>query len=122
MSTFEHLPGALRWLRIKRKLRQADLARLVSLSRSRLSSYERGDTAPPLATLDRILVALSADAPELMAAMEVAASRPGLTRRRYRRAVNAMEVASPQPDQALSGLQCFLEAVAVEACRVSRRV
>lgn len=116
MSIFEHLPGALRWLRIQRKLTQADLARRVDLSRSRLSAYERGDSAPPLATLDRILTALPADTSDLVAALEVAAMEPGVARRRYRPS-STSEAPAGHPERALTGLRCFLEAVAIEASR-----
>lgn len=49
-----NLAEQLRRLRIKNKLSQEDLARILGLARSTISSYENGSRTPDIDTLTRI--------------------------------------------------------------------
>ena len=58
LSAFAGLGPALRRLRLRRGLSQRELARRAGVTRSMISSYERGTNLPSLPTLDRLLGAL----------------------------------------------------------------
>jgi len=120
VTAFEHLPVALRRLRIERRFTQAELAAKAGLSRSRLSSFERGVARPPLPTLERLLATLGADAAMLAEFLaSAAAAPPEARRRRYRKPVVSVDPPS-YPQDALSGLGSLFEAVAKEALQLPR--
>jgi transcriptional regulator with XRE-family HTH domain len=68
---FVKLGEALRWLRDRRGLSQADLAQRASLTPSSLSRYESGRAMPSLERLQRLLEALDADVLQLGLALLV---------------------------------------------------
>ena len=71
-----HLGPALRLLRDERGLTQRTLARAADLSKSQVSAYERSRRRPSLASLDRLLTALSSDLADLQHAID-RTRRPG---------------------------------------------
>ena len=64
------LGPALRWLRKRRRLRQADLAEAAGITRPMLSAYERGKVQPTIESLERLLMALECDLVQLGLAIE----------------------------------------------------
>jgi transcriptional regulator with XRE-family HTH domain len=69
-SSYEpHLGGAILLLRRRAKLRQAVLAERARVTKSMLSSYERGKKLPSLLTLLKILDGLGASLSQLEAAL-----------------------------------------------------
>jgi transcriptional regulator with XRE-family HTH domain len=66
---FEGLGTALRWLRDRRGLTQAQAAEKAGISKAALSRYEHGRTLPTLETLGRLLRALGCDLFELQRAL-----------------------------------------------------
>lgn len=122
MSAFEHLPRALRSLRISRRLTQRGLARAAGISRSHLSKFERGVARPPLPTLDKLLIVLDADATEFFHAMVAAGGTPRATPHSRYRAPERLESPDGRPEATLAGFQFLLESMAREtALRAAER-
>lgn len=65
MLSLNHLPKALRWLRLASGLKQCDVANSAGVSASMLSGYEKGTRTPSLESLVRILSALDTGLAEL---------------------------------------------------------
>lgn len=65
MLSLDHLPKALRWLRLASGLKQCDVAGTAGVSASMLSGYEKGTRTPSLESLVRILSALDTGLAEL---------------------------------------------------------
>jgi transcriptional regulator with XRE-family HTH domain len=70
-SAFSRLGEALRWLRDRRGLNQAEVAAKASVTASSLSRYESGRALPSLSRLQRLLNALDADVLQLGLALRV---------------------------------------------------
>ena len=70
MQPFDGLGSALRLIRIRKEMRQKEVAALASVTPSMLSSYETGKRKPELSTLERILVALEVELRELVDMIE----------------------------------------------------
>ena len=70
ITPFRYLGPALKRLRIKRGLEQAETARLAGLSKAMMCGYETGSSRPNLGSLEKILLALEADLGELHREME----------------------------------------------------
>ena len=68
---FTKLGEALRWLRDRRGLHQAEVASRAGLTPSSLSRYESGRAMPSLTRLQRLLDALDADVLQLGLALRV---------------------------------------------------
>jgi transcriptional regulator with XRE-family HTH domain len=85
MIGFENFPEALRWLRISRKMTQADLAQALGVGKAVITNYESGRGRPSLLKLDAILRALRVDALELARTMQrVEGDKAAIRKRRYR--------------------------------------
>jgi len=70
LAPFRYLGPALKRLRVKRGLEQAETARLAGLSKAMMCGYEKGSTRPNLGSLEKILAGLEADLGELHREME----------------------------------------------------
>ena len=70
-KAFAKLGEALWWLRDRRALNQAEVAKRATLTASSLSRYESGQAMPSLKRLQRILEALDADVLQLGLALRV---------------------------------------------------
>lgn len=70
LTRFRYLGPALKRLRVKRGLEQAETARLAGLTKAMMCGYEKGSTRPNLGSLEKILAALKADLGELHREME----------------------------------------------------
>lgn len=75
VGSASRLPGALRALRERARLTQAELERQAKLGASSLSRYERDEERPSLRTLESILEALGATWHDLAGAIDEANGR-----------------------------------------------
>ncbi len=81
MLHFSAIGEALRWLRKERDLKQAKVAESAGITSPMLSAYETGKQRPSLATIDKILKALEADAWDLTKALlSFEEENPGVTK------------------------------------------
>lgn len=83
-APFEPLPQALRLLRLRQRLTQADLARAAGVSKQRIGEFERGVARPRLDLLDRLLLVLHVDALELAETLQQVREKAPHPSRRYR--------------------------------------
>jgi transcriptional regulator with XRE-family HTH domain len=70
LTRFRYLGPALKRLRIKRRLEQAETARLAGVTKAMMCGYEKGYNRPSLSSLEKVLAALRADLGELHREME----------------------------------------------------
>lgn len=66
LTTSEKIGIKIRLLRTKLKLSQEKLAELASLSKTSISTIERGESKPTIETLERIAKALGVELKELV--------------------------------------------------------
>ena len=71
MLSFSNIGNALRWLRKRRGMKQAEVAQAAGITSPMLSAYETGKHRPSLATIDKILGALDCDVRHLATALKV---------------------------------------------------
>ncbi len=71
-----HLGEAIKFLRSRRGWAQKQLAAAAGVTRSMISSYEKGNTTPTLSSLLKIALALQADLCDFHCALEHVAGRP----------------------------------------------
>jgi transcriptional regulator with XRE-family HTH domain len=82
---FSQIGKALRRLRQRQNLRQADLAEAAEITAPMLSAYETGRQRPSFATIDKVLAALECDAADLVAALQAVDHHENLTEPERRR-------------------------------------
>lgn len=99
---FGHLGPALRWLRLRRGLRQMDLAAAAGLSNSQLSEYEMTRTRPTIEVLERILLALDANIWDLADAFSMVGGASGP--RHDTEPMDADPLDNPHVREALGGM------------------
>lgn len=106
--SFKEIGPALRWLRERRGLSLAEVARRADLAPSSLSRFERGKRQPTLDTLGRVLRVLQADPIQLAFALRF--------HQRCERELNLPEGLTDRESFALAvaahGFQDFIEAAA----------
>jgi transcriptional regulator with XRE-family HTH domain len=76
MPIGQHLGEALKFLRSRRQWPQKQLAAKAGVTRSMISGYEKGKSAPTLVTLTKIAQALEADLCDFHCALEHVEGRP----------------------------------------------
>jgi transcriptional regulator with XRE-family HTH domain len=75
LELLHYLGPALRRLRVKRGLDQAETARMAGVTKAMMCGYEKRGAKPSLGSLARILAALNTDLDELHREMELARLR-----------------------------------------------
>lgn len=70
MRNTMNIGKAIEVIREEKKLKQADLARLLGVARGTINNYEAGTNAPSLAALERIAAALGVKVYQLVAKAE----------------------------------------------------
>jgi transcriptional regulator with XRE-family HTH domain len=76
MEIEQDLGEALKWLRNQRGWGQKKLAAAAGITKSMVSSYEKGKQSPTLATIDKMMTALEADLCDLHRVFEHVNGRP----------------------------------------------